>query len=455
MINIEEKKDIEVELSDLLFKELSKVLNEIHGLDYSVRFWTMLLQSYVRSVLNRKSIIEKEESFKKPETFAINALGYPGAKDKFLKHVRQFGKHILSRNEKSKIFNSLRNHDTLNIGFPDNKGIKKTELGHGLPIYYNSFFGIGEKKKRVLLYELAQNYENIFLRNCVKEMPKVLVEHFKAAHDEIELFEPEKKQFHVHFESFYMRILLSKYMQSGAKVIWYQHGSELGEIEMQTSHYVQLNYVDEFRTWGWKVNEKEVPWKAYRLKGFESEYENYKDNIREFDFLLCYPHINKSNVKKYVKITNGILYHLDTRYTKILARPRRSHKLYSHASKLKFINDDRVKKSTGLSHMAEDMSKCKLIIQLNVPSTNFLECLYVNHPTIGILNNDRPTDIVKPFYGFFKENGVLHDDMESLVAHLNRIDLDSWWSRLIKEEMYRSFKFTFARETEFTQTDEQ
>lgn len=454
MIHTTEKRDNEIETSDLLFKELSKVLNEVHDLDYSIRFWTMLLQSYVRSVLSRKLIIENVESFKKPETFAINGSGYPGVKDKCLQHTRQFLKHILSRNKKRDIFHLLQNHHILNIGFPENTGVKKNELGHELPIYYYSFLGRGEKKKRVRLYELAQNYENIFLRNCVKEMPKVLVEHFKAAHDEIELFEPEKKQFHVHFESLYMRILLSKYMQSGAKVIWYQHGSELGEIEMQTSHYVQLNYVDEFRTWGWKVNEKEVPWKAYRLKGFESEYEKHKDNIREFDFLLCYPHINSSNEKKYVKITNGILHHLDTRYTKVLARPRRSHKLYSHALKLKFINDDRVKKSTGLSHMAADMSKCKLVIQLNVPSTNFLECLYVNHPTIGILNNDRPTDIVKPFYGFFKENGVLHDDIESLVAHLNCIDLDVWWNRLIKKEMYRSFKFTFARETEFTQTDE-
>jgi len=284
----------------------------------------------------------------------------------------------------------------------------------------------------------------------------VLVEHFTSIYSQIDTREAENKRFHIHLDnSFYYKVLISAYAEDGATVYWYQHGCEYGEFREDTDHNFELSVCDEYRTWGWKYKKKDRPWKAYRLEHFKLQYDKQKNNFNH-DLLLCYPALNYKNKSFYVEWSSFLLQSLDpVKYTEILARPRRTNKIQSHKSQLSFIEDERVTKSSGLKHISEEMSQCRLILQMNVPSTNFLECIYVDHPTVGILNNNRPTGIVKPFYDFFKENGVLHDDIESLVAHLNRIDLDSWWSRLIKEEMYRSFKETFTRKAEFIQTDEQ
>ena len=96
--------------------------------------------------------------------------------------------------------------------------------------------------------------------------------------------------------------------------------------------------------------------------------------------------------------------------------------------------------------MAEITAKSRLVIQFNIPATNFMECLYVDHPTIGLLSNDQPTEIVKPYYSFFTQQGVMHENFESLVDHLNKVDIDEWWGALIKEPMYQQFKNEFLRQ---------
>jgi hypothetical protein len=64
---------------------------------------------------------------------------------------------------------------------------------------------------------------------------------------------------------------------------------------------------------------------------------------------------------------------------------------------------------------------------------------------MGLLDNDQPTNIVKPYYDFLLKQGVIHNNFISLVEHLNKIDLDEWWAALIKEPMYLQFKNEFLR----------
>jgi hypothetical protein len=72
----------------------------------------------------------------------------------------------------------------------------------------------------------------------------------------------------------------------------------------------------------------------------------------------------------------------------------------------------------------------------------------MDHPTMGILNNDQPTDLVQPWYRFLEQKGVLYSDGDSLAYGLNHMDIEEWWSDLVSTDGYREFKSKFARKTE-------
>jgi putative transferase (TIGR04331 family) len=280
----------------------------------------------------------------------------------------------------------------------------------------------------------------------VKQLPKIYVEYFDSLYNKIPLVNPEEKIFHAHgLPVFYNSLLIAKYLNHGAKLYCYQHGAYYGELIGHNSHYNESSVADEFRTWGWKMKPNDVPWKAYRLEKFKLQYDAVP-KTKEFDFLMCYPDVFHANQDFYKKISDYFLTNINSgSYKKIMARPRPMNKMFSHAGRLSFITDSRVTIDSGLGSMPKIIARCRLVIQFTVPATNFMECLYVDHPTMGVLDNDQPTDIVKPYYDFLMQQGVLHDNFNSLVEHLNKIDLDEWWAALIKEPMYLQFKNEFLR----------
>ena len=435
-----------VELSKRLFSELSGVMNEIHGTNFSERFWTLLVDGHVNAVISRKNLLEQKEHNRKPDLYPVNGYTFPGKKQKIKKTVIRTIKWAKSISNESKLYQTINKHDNLIIGFPECKAIKQEGLGVKLPFYQPVFPLPGDKMKRQKVNDLADETEDLFFKNVIKELPKILVEHFHSIYDRIPVFDPDKKTFHVHLiGSVLNEFLVAKYKEKGAKLYWYQHGAEYGEFVNDYAHYLEHKLSDRFRTWGWKIGEKDEPWTAYRLEAFREEYETYNKKP-SYQILICYPEFNKKRWEEYVQFSHKLFSELSTeKYSKILARPRRLNKLHSHASQLSFISDERVEVSSGLQPMMKEMSESELVLQVNVPCTNFLECFFVDHPTIGILRNDQPTDIVKPFYNFFLEEGVLHTDMNSLIRHLNRINITEWWTELMKKEQYEDFKDTFAR----------
>lgn len=82
---------------------------------------------------------------------------------------------------------------------------------------------------------------------------------------------------------------------------------------------------------------------------------------------------------------------------------------------------------------------------MTYPSTNTLECMYVDHPVVAILENYNPSEIVEPYYKFFLDKGVFHYTMYSLTKHLNEMNVDTWWSDIVNHETYKNFKKEFIR----------
>jgi putative transferase (TIGR04331 family) len=238
-------------------------------------------------------------------------------------------------------------------------------------------------------------------------------------------------------------VLIAINAEHGAKVIWYQPGSFCGEFAGDSEHHYEHDISDEFRTWGWKIKAKDTPWKAYRLEKFRREYEQFP-NTKECDLLISFSRISEENRQANRELTDYLLEYLDPdKYRKILARPQPANRVLNQKGQLDFINNDRVIKSTGLTTMDEDMSRCRVVLQMRVPSTNFLECMFTNHPTVGILKKDEYTDIIKPYHSFFFKHGILHDNLESLVEHLNSISIEDWWEELSDKKKYESFKNIF------------
>lgn len=95
--------------------------------------------------------------------------------------------------------------------------------------------------------------------------------------------------------------------------------------------------------------------------------------------------------------------------------------------------------------MYELCRNSRVVVQLTMPSTNFLECIFIDQPVVGIDTNNMATDIIEPFLKFFHEVGVLHQDAKSVVRFLNDVDLYPWWRQVIEEWEYKKFKQTFAR----------
>jgi hypothetical protein len=438
---------LRMKLSIELFDKLHGVMNEIHGTGFSKRFWMILLGESVNSAISRINVLEKGDIRRKPDLYPFNKRSLPNQKEKFKEGVFLFAKHLKSRKSRGEIPRLMNEENILRIGFPEYDGMDNEGIGVNLPLYYPFITGRGDRGKRETANEIAERFPDPFMRNVVRELPTVVVEHFSKLYNGVELYEPEKKEFHVHIAfTWHTLYMLARYSEHGARITWYQHGSYYGEFAGDSAHYHEHEISDEYRTWGWKIREKDTPWKAYRLEKFRREYDKHP-NRKECSLLVAFSKISTGNRKSSQNLTEYLLEHLDpVKYRKIMARPQPANKVFNQTSQLNFIDNERVVKSTGLTHMAEDMSKCRLVLQMRVPATNFLECIYVNHPTIGLLRNDQPTEILKPYYKFFIDNGVLHHNFKSLVKHLNRVDVDQWWSGLTEEPLFREYRDTFTRQ---------
>jgi hypothetical protein len=181
------------------------------------------------------------------------------------------------------------------------------------------------------------------------------------------------------------------------------------------------------------------------LEKFRQEYLDVKVR-KKYDCMLSYVYVYDVNLNETKNITDIFLTKINPeKYKSFLARPRPINKIFSAKPQLSFIKDNRVKIDSGLSNMAELVKSSNVVVQFLIPGTNFLECIYVDHPTLGILSNSQPTSIVQPYYDFFYETGILHKNFDSIVSFLNSTDINDWWSNVIEQPMYKSFKDKFAK----------
>ncbi|EIM77244.1 hypothetical protein A3SI_06644 [Nitritalea halalkaliphila LW7] len=242
-----------------------------------------------------------------------------------------------------------------------------------------------------------------------------------------------------------MELVIATYIEHGAKLHWYQHGAYYGEL----NHGAQVRerrIADVYRTWGWKIEPKDEPWKAYRLMRFQQDYAKQQKSNR-YPLLIVFGVINSAYTDTefftaYFKVFDQKID--KNKYPVIAARPRPFSRLFSNQKEVEFLK--RYAYFTicsDLEPITQNIAESELIFQISVPATNFLECLAVKKPVVGILSNDQETEIVKPFYAFCKEKKILHDSLESVLAHINHLDVSSWWQEVVSDPRYHEFEKRF------------
>jgi hypothetical protein len=448
MIKLEEKAIPEagqkIALSDKMVTLFTDVLNEVHAADFSQRFYRVLLEDHVRVVVNRKHYLDTGNVSFKPDNFTLYYSLFKSSREKLKRKLFRQVKYTLLKKNRSKRREVLKNYHHITYGFSGIREMTEKNKYKELPSHIPFVFGNGESSKREVLIRIAERYDDPFIKNAIRLLPRFAVEHFEKIYNQIELSEPEKKTFHVLRLRFkeYDSIFVAKYIENGARLIWYQSGAECVEYLYQYARHCQYAVSDEFRTWGWKRNEKDVPWVAYPLKKFQRKYQA-RQKEKRYDFMLCYPKINAENIEVIKNSTNELLQHVNSGY-RFLARPHPSNIHKGHVHQLNFIEDDRVTVSSGSTSIVDEMLMCETIIQMVIPSTNFLECICVGKPSLGLFLNEHTTEIIKPYHHFFQKNDVFHKDMLSMANHINNTDLKICWDDLMNDEKVRDFKRNFT-----------
>lgn len=406
-------------------------MESIHDKRFSNRFWTILLRDYVHSsVLNASGIATKIKA--KPSTI-----------DYLLQNMVQIIKSFKTLPNERKKDKILKNNKKILYGFHYKEDIIKT-LDAELPPLHPFLRGKGDPEKRIKAKAYADTLEDKFSKALIYNLPEYAVEHFEKLYNKVPLYNPTEKEFHViNIDTLFIKMLLAKYTENGSKLIQYEAG--WGGGEKYRVHYSLKAISDRYMTWGWKIDEDDVPSKAFRCAGFEKRY-NAGSKTGKKTCLLCYPSVGPNNVDLMAANTDEFLQKVNwNKFSNIIARPRPYRKLGDVTHQINFINNENVGIDSGKSDIAKLIKDSEIVVHFALPSTTFLECLYVDHPIITIYNNTRPTELVKPFYKFFFEKKILHEDVDSLVNHLNEVNVKEWWQEIIKEPMFQEFKNTFAR----------
>ncbi|NGP78150.1 hypothetical protein G3570_16020 [Balneolaceae bacterium YR4-1] len=427
-----------------LCEYLTKVMNEIHGTGYSFRFWVILLEDYAWLCVNRELQMSEQIIRSRPAITPINGWELPNWKDRWRERVRQMAKAFYKGNSMNKINNILEVNKNICVGIRG-KELERFGLGTYCPAYYNISSFILDTGLRKKLKSIAESEDSIFRKNVILQLPRYYVEDFKKNISKINLFEPHKKIFHAEHLSGMMDLIIALYLEHGAKYYLYQLGCNFGEKVGSPSPITYIK-IDKLRTFGWKIHDKDEPHVAYRLEQFSRCYKEYKTN-EHYDICIVYNQVNIANKKSYKKISELFFKKIEyKKYPDIILRPRGYTRKMNNSGQLRYLNKpERISIDRGMRPIHELVKASRVMVHLNIPSTNFLECVYVNHPVVAICNVDNPTEIVKPYYRFFKEMHVFHDNMESLVEHLNSVDLGSWWEKVTGYPMYKEFKHKFAR----------
>ena len=423
-------------------------MNEVHGTNFSEKFWTRLLIPYAWTYYNQREHYEFTDS-KYPIPFQPIGGWSPPGKSQVIKDILLATlRSLKGKYSPRKIGEVLPRNGKLVLGIRGE--IAAAELDATFVSFnWIPFLGFADPEPRKRLMSLAEKADSPEGKWLVEQMPEVYLEYFGRLLRIMQTVDSVviSDIYVEHYGSFFDRLLAFYLSERGASVNQLQLGGYIGET-IQSVDAVMRFERDKHLTYGWRINPEDIPFYSIRLEQFRAKYESCRNSEKKLDLLVVYNHVNSRATREHYEYCSDVLRDnlSSDQYPKIMLRPRGSTRLLSAKKSLRFLKGFASGQiGSGKEDMAQLCAKARLVIHWSHPSTNLLECIFVDQPVVAVQLNSTPTDIVKPHYRFLKEVGILHDDPSSLVNHISRIDVESWWSSIICREEYQLFKRTFAR----------
>ena len=106
------------DLSTDLIKGLTPILNNLHNVNHSERFWRIILNEYLNSVITKKRLMENKDFYDRLLVFPINSFTTISLSNNLKKIFVNLSKHIISNTKVETINTIVKNNDDLCFSFP-------------------------------------------------------------------------------------------------------------------------------------------------------------------------------------------------------------------------------------------------------------------------------------------------------------------------------------------------
>ncbi len=440
-----------------LVKTITPIMNELHQVNHSNRFWLRLLSLHLRSCVGQRQFFQEKNFNPKVPLTTINSFSPISRKQVIIDWMMYVGRSLKNRNSGRKIMKKISSDTNICVG-ARGTSIARHINGTFVEDYYPLFSLLSPSHmKRRKLKALTDNLSDEFERNMLLSMPKIFVEYFSDFYNPINVQEAPSKSFHYeHIGGPFMDYLLAKYQESGSKIIAYQTGGFMGEVENHPDENL-YQIIDELRTYGWKQHQKDAPFRAFRLEEYAKEWNILRSDRLDYDILIVFSIRNEVTKSHYSKFVKDFFTQINRKkYPNIIVRPRPISRNLNNAKEAKKIGvPENVSIDNGRNKIVETAAKSRLVIQVWMPSTNFLECLKVDQPVMALDTNDQPSELYQEYSSHLNGLGILHKDTQSLVEFMNQLDdIDTWWRNVLHDPSCRIFKEVFCGGIINTATDD-
>lgn len=424
-------------------------MNELHDADYSDQFWARYLIPYARACVRQERYYADSQA-----EVPIPFLPYLGPEPCTSGVARRTYFYELLRNSRNFLRSlspsAVRRFETDKICFGVRANVisEACQAEHVILSWAPLFFR-KNSNVRARLLKIADRQNDIFYSNVLKFMPSAFVEYhdsFKKKAEALLRQRLPKEIFVDHFETHFQRFVAYLASEQGAILTKIQGGyllEDSGSIP-----YAKRLERDRLFTYGWKLSAQDQPFYALRLEEYAKTYRKACRAGKNVDVLVVYNSLDTESRKSMcIESASMLSSYLDRQaYPRVVLRPRGISRYVSSKSNISRLGvPNNLEVDSGMSPLSRLAARSRIVLHLEHPSTNFLECIFVGQPVMVVLGDCKLGGPAKSFCQEFQKLGLWHNDFPSLLQSLNSIDLDSWWNDVVRSESLQAFRETFAR----------
>ena len=433
---------------DLAFR-FGPIMNELHRTEFSDRFWARYLIPYARACVRQRTWFD--DAFLDTQVPFLPILG---AKPCSAAEARNGLVHEILRNVSVAIkksfwkVNPKRRAGVICYGVRAEVVAEACQADH-VKLYWFPFYFRKDREARIQLNEIAQRQEEVFFRNALKFMPSAYVEYHKSLREKAEKVVRENRPKEIYYEHYqtHLQTLTSFIASEKGAVLKNIQGGYLREDAGFIDKAKRLER-DKIMTYGWKFTEQDEPFYAVRLEEYSQSYTAAARQKKTIDALVVYNALDTPEKKKAcVDTAQCISENLDReKYRNVTLRPRGKSRYFSSRLSITQLGiPGNLNVDAGTRPMSKLSAQSRIIVHLEYPATNFLECIFVKHPVMVVLGEYELGGVSAGFLHEFRRLGVWHENLNDLVQFLNGIQLETWWGEVEISRAFNEFRETFAR----------